>query len=320
MSRESSPTWLSAHLYFGGELYGRQGDNIILHVFEPFVTLGTREGWLVGHFFVRYHDDGPHIRLRYRGRSADSVELLRDRLVDHVQSVWYSLELGSTGPDGPLTTAPVLRWITYRPEVDRYGGQEAMAVAEQCFEASSTAAFGLLRGLDAADRTARLGKALLAMLVLLHVFTRDLDRATALARKYRRSNLGAFARAEHQDVEWLEAFDAGYDRQATTLPAFVAEAWQRLEEGESLYAELDHYRQDLQPVRESLAQLCSEGRVRHCGRDVVDLELASGLIIPSYIHMTSNRLGITIRDEAYLSHLIERALRDIRRPSPGAIV
>jgi len=296
--------WLSAHLHFPGVLYGRDGDRVILEVVEPFVALGLRDGSLGGYFFVRYTSDGPHIRLRFRGPTPEAGETLRVALMEHARST---------------AVAPVIRWSTYEPELDRYGGTEAIVVAERYFEASSRAALGLLRTLDSSDRTARLGKTLLAVLVLLHTFTRDIDRIAALARQYRRANLYSFARAEHQDAKWLEAFDAGYDRQATTLAAFIAEAWQRLEGEQSLYAELDNYRQDLLPVRESLARLCSEGCVRYNGTHVADLDHACSLIIPSYIHMTNNRLGITIREEAYLSYLIERVQREMGRPSPAVI-
>ncbi len=296
--------WLSAHLHFIGAPYGADGDRVILQVVGPFVALGMREGWLGGYFFVRYTDGGPHIRLRFRGRTTGADEMLRVALVEHTRSI---------------AVFPLIRWNKYDPELDRYGGPEAIVVAERYFEASSRAALALLRPLDSSERTARLGKALLAVLVLLHTFTRDVEHAAALAGKYRRANLYSFARAEHQDVKWLEAFDAGYDRQATTLPSFVAEAWQRLEDGQSLYAELDDYRRDLLPIRESLGRLCSEGCVRHNGRHVVDLALACSLIIPSYIHMTNNRLGITIREEAYLSHLVERVLRGLGRPARTVI-
>jgi hypothetical protein len=42
---------------------------------------------------------------------------------------------------------------------------------------------------------------------------------------------------------------------------------------------------------------------------VTDPALALPLLLSPYMHMTNNRLHVTIRDEAYLSHILGRVLR-----------
>ncbi len=41
------------------------------------------------------------------------------------------------------------------------------------------------------------------------------------------------------------------------------------------------------------------------------LGLNPGRIVPSYAHMTNNRLGVSITEEAYLAHLIYRTLNAV---------
>jgi hypothetical protein len=48
----------------------------------------------------------------------------------------------------------------------------------------------------------------------------------------------------------------------------------------------------------------------------VDAATALIMLLPSYLHMTNNRLLVTIRDEAYLSYVLGRALSEVANP-PG---
>jgi len=61
-----------------------------------------------------------------------------------------------------------IEWCPYLPEVDRYGGDAAMQIAERVFCDSSRAAVRLLGALNGPP--ARLGRALGAMITALYVF------------------------------------------------------------------------------------------------------------------------------------------------------
>ena len=106
---------------------------------------------------------------------------------------------------------------------------------------------------------------------------------------------------------WTRAFDDGFARQSDSIEPFIEETWERLKSDESLSPALDDLRDGLVNIREQLQALCEAGEVRHYGR-LMTLEGAFLFIVPSYIHMMNNRLGLTIADEAYLAHLIARSL------------
>lgn len=125
------------HLPGGDWLYGKVfgplagQDEVVRKWLPALVTAMESQGsdlW----FFIRYADPEPHLRLRFRvGRAArwagllaavhDWVDVLRDVGLAH------RLEL-----DG------------YDPEVERYGGPEAMAAAHRAFEYDSRATMALL--------------------------------------------------------------------------------------------------------------------------------------------------------------------------------
>lgn len=50
-------------------------------------------------------------------------------------------------------------------------------------------------------------------------------------------------------------------------------------------------------------------------RVVSDLDAVVPILLSSYVHMTNNRLGVSILDEIYLSYLMRAALLD--EPAPA---
>ena len=43
---------------------------------------------------------------------------------------------------------------------------------------------------------------------------------------------------------------------------------------------------------------------------MLDADVMLGILLSGYIHMTNNRLGVGVTDEAYLAHLLRRAVID----------
>ncbi|GAA3183534.1 MULTISPECIES: lantibiotic dehydratase [Streptomyces] len=85
-------------------------------------------------FFLRYADaGGAHLRLRFHGPR----EALHGALLPHLHDLTGALR------DGGLVGRVVLD--TYDPELERYGGPEAIAAAERAFHADSVAAVAQLR-------------------------------------------------------------------------------------------------------------------------------------------------------------------------------
>ncbi|MFG2718938.1 lantibiotic dehydratase [Streptomyces sp. NPDC048416] len=85
-------------------------------------------------FFIRYRDPAPHLRIRIHGEAPGPVAALLPLLHD-----WAADLRGANLVSG-------LRLDTYDAELERYGGEEAMAAAERVFHADSLAA---LAGIEA---------------------------------------------------------------------------------------------------------------------------------------------------------------------------
>lgn len=321
--------WLAVHLFFDYPgIYTGECDEVVLQVVEPFVRRCQREGWIDGWFFIRYSEHGPHVRLRLHG--ADEVlerevwpallALVRERWPDvstEKPDVPAMAPYPSDAPperhERPLTLTHAAR-IEYEPETDRYGGPEGVRLAERFFEISSEAALALLHKTHRTERSSRLGKGLLTMVELMHVFSRDRARAAAWANQYNLGYLRGVAPEEEQRGAWLGAFGSGYDAQAETLGEYVEEVWSRMDEGEALSDALDLYRDGLLEVRGHFRDILDAGRLGHSRESYTDWDVAVGAICSSYLHMMNNRLGVTIQEESYLAYLILRTLS----PAAGA--
>lgn len=315
--------WLSAYLFFGGWIYSPECDDVVRRVVEPFVRRARAEGWSDVDFFIRYSEFGPHVRLRLHGDPRVLDETVWPALVAHVRADSPDVVVGAR-PEEPTyekRDAPVpvthLARVAYEPETDRYGGPHALPVGERAFQVSSDAAFDLLRTVGA-ERPSRLGKGLLAMVVLVHVFCETRERASAFTRMYSTNYLRAVAREDDSRETWVDAFDRGFEQQAGTLGEYVEEVWSRMEEGEPLSDALDAWAAGMRARRDELRAVFDAGQAQVAGTPAEEWERVVMGIVPSYCHMMNNRLGITIQEESYLGHLITRALGQPADAAAGA--
>ena len=61
--------WLSAYLYFKGNVYGPECDRLLVDIIEPFIKSYNTSGYYEKYFFIRYNEWGSHIRLRLFGNN-----------------------------------------------------------------------------------------------------------------------------------------------------------------------------------------------------------------------------------------------------------
>jgi thiopeptide-type bacteriocin biosynthesis protein len=307
----SAPRWISAHLFFG-EVFGDAGDDVLQHVVAPFVTRCRSTGRVARYFFIRYRQGGSHVRLRLLPARDAEREMIRDELVAHLRALDADLrvsdELPASTPEAPIDgVVRHLAWIDYEPEVERYGGARALVLAEALFEASSDAALALLRG-RAPRGGSRLGPALAAELALLHAFAEDRTHAMDLAAQMA-SGLAGQLVADAAPGGRQRVYADGFARQADALTEHVQATWEGLEEEEAGGAAITRYHTELRRIRAQLADLCADGGVLWSGRPIRGFRTSASLLVPSYVHMMHNRLGIAMPEEPYLSYLIGRALQ-----------
>ena len=313
MPPEPAPEWISAHLFLRGSLFGAEGDRVVRECVEPFVRSARERGWVDEAFFIRYGELGPHLRLRLRGRPAvlggDVAPALEAHAGEAVDPALRGAPSGPLPPGARAGTVPWLAWIPSAPEVERYGGPRGVAVAEGLFARSTELAFALLGRLDPADRQARVGLALPAMLALLGAMTRD----AALAREVAELHRNTFAGVPGVSVaaDWHTPYERSFARQGEAVVQRVRAFWAAAADGAALPAPLDAYHAAAVQARGELRALLESGRLATEKGRLESWDQAVLALVSSYLHMANNRLGLSTLEEGFVAHLLLRGLEGL---------
>jgi len=124
--------WLYASIYCGPSV----ADRWLASGFPAWAERALAAGCAIP-FFIRYHDNGPHIRVRVSGPP---------------ERVWGDVRAGLEESIQPLLDSRAvtrLQYGTYFPEFVRYGGPATLAACETIFSADSLAASRVLAALPA---------------------------------------------------------------------------------------------------------------------------------------------------------------------------
>jgi len=315
--------WLSLHLFL--HEVGAY-DLLLVETVGPALRALEQEGWIDRFFFLRYWEGGPHLRVRMLGqrpgwRAAAEAEIRRvfAAFVERHSHSKAAEPKGMERPGPVAESGPFLyenhtvHEIAYEPEYERYGGPAAMAVTEELFHVSSQCALSLLPMLLQSPEK-RLGLALELMFLGSRCFpglTNDVG--ASLARQ-----AGFFARLQGEGDLLLQQAVELQARHGPRLGARLSALRQEIQTGR-LTGLYQRWATSLAKTHAALQQLEQEGRllpaqVREAGLTPTSGGQPSTLstIGMSHLHMLNNRLGVTLRMESILAHLLRRLIEDGR--------
>ncbi|GIH20428.1 lantibiotic dehydratase C-terminal domain-containing protein [Rugosimonospora africana] len=324
--KSNRPQWLSLHVFYAGDQ-----DRLLVDGVSPIVRSLRECHMIASHFFIRYWQEGPHVRLRLLpapGVAPDVVAAEAEAylagylaenpvpdpparlpaqtyrrlfLAEYDQLAWDRLY----GRDGemPVRDNNSVRRMGYEPEYARYGGPAGIELAEWHFEASSDLVLGLL----AAKRPvqpARLGISAQLGLILCLALLGDVDRVVGFLDGYRNFWVQTYGTV---DVDLRSVYRTTYapmaarlrrrangirdavlapggDGSALTGPSWSARGW------------LAHCR----ALRRRLVDMLAT--------DGVEVDTALPRLLHSYLHMTNDRLDVSVFEGSYLADALCAAL------------
>lgn len=337
---EDAPgTWLAVHVF-----YAASPRPLLLQCVEPLVRRLTEEGLITGWFFINYWLEGPHLRLRLKPARAADADTVRDRthaaldaflrerpalyevkagffaeLYETLFTLEYSEEERAQfiGPDGRMKLRPNNSFEDrdYEPEYGKYGGPAGIALAEWHFQHSSDLVIEATRTMNLHLRTVLLGLSAQLMMVVSGTFLADDEALLTFLDRYHGFWNNAFSTTNYTT-------DKGYERAYAAMGDRLPERFRHIREAvargelERLPAFLRGWAEHCAELRDRAARSAHRGdlvfRSFDGSRDIhaTDPAHALPMLLSPYMHMTNNRLGITVRDEAFLSYVLARALRD----------
>jgi thiopeptide-type bacteriocin biosynthesis protein len=325
--------WISVHVFYAGRL-----EPLLVDCVGPLVRSLRQRGLVERYFFIRYWLEGPHLRLRllpapgvaaaavtaeaeadldaFLARRPALYDLDRAGLVERYRRMfiaeygeqrWLSTH-GATG-DVPIRDNNTYHYIRYEREYDRYAGPAGVELAEWHFEVSSDVVLRLLATTNAHVRSILLGQSVQLMLVLCLELLGDDHRVARFLARYR----------DHWELAYGEdvvAGHAGYDR-----------LYRRM--ADRLFRRVQAIRASMRdtPGPDGQPTLLERQWIAHCRQLRRRLRVLGPApdpgtallpkLLSSYVHMTNNRLGVSVLEEAYLAHVVRSALLDGARDGGG---
>jgi hypothetical protein len=328
--------WLAMHIY-----YAARPHPLLAQCVAPLLDELGDAGLLAGHFYINYWLEGPHVRLRLRPVSRDVEGEVRRRaeaavgdflqrrpalynvesgFLSELYNTLFDMELevdidraAYAGPDGRMNVRPTntYAYLPYEPEYGKYGGAAGVALAEWHFQHSSDLVLSAMRTLNVHLRSVTLGTAAQLMMVMATTFLPDRDELTEYLERYHGFWRRTFAGTELVDYGTSYEDTPGLADRFAMIRAAVAS-----DEVDRLPALLARWARHGRELRERVTALAEAGELTFKswsdgGQErVTDPAEARMRVLSPYLHMTNNRLHLTIRDEAYLSAMLARALRD----------
>jgi thiopeptide-type bacteriocin biosynthesis protein len=298
-SKDEADCWISAYLFFDGNIYSDYCDKFILEVLVPFLETEEYKYLYKKYFFIRYSEAGYHIRVRFFG----STKILEEELRPLFESIIkqnlkeFITRIKKNNPEQTVDeNLFYMKWVPYEPELDRYGGEEAIKVAEGFFFFSSITAIEIIKRSQDNDRSSKLGKALALMVIMIRKFYIEKENASRFISNYSSNYLKAIAKEEKYHQAWIETFDAGFNRQSEKLIELVNDIWEVLDEEGELPEVFDNYSKKIDLISRELKILIENNKIIRSGMVLNVWGSVWFSIVPSYIHMMNNRLGVNIQE------------------------
>lgn len=310
-------TWRALHIFLPDR---DLTDNFLLQQILPQVSELERRHRLDRWFFIRYWENGLHVRLRVKDLSTEHFDQLADSLRQAVSGLVTSqnqpvpayvppkhLDGWHDDPSAlPLFPPGTVVEIDYEPEVRRYGGRHGLAVNEEAFHhASRLAMRSIASSLGRWDLREALGFYLFAAAVAVACEDESsVDMLKGAARGWSSfaSDLGEAKAAARQR---FEASRHMVDRLAAGIrKGQIDDSWP---------APAREFANIIQDCLTRLKALADDGQLVSpllgiAPRDNQEVRAALASIATSQIHMMSNRLSLAPIQEYQFAQMLLWAL------------
>ncbi|MEU3281370.1 lantibiotic dehydratase C-terminal domain-containing protein [Streptomyces antibioticus] len=304
--------------------------------------------WLEGpHVRLRLRPSGPEAEVRRRAEEAVDGFLKRRPALYEVDSGFlkdfyndlFDIEFPGEdraaymGADGRMNLRPnnSYTYEVYAPEYAKYGGPAGVELAEWHFRHSSDLVLEAYRSMNLHLRTVLLGTSAQLMMVMASCFLPEEERLADYLDSYY-----AFWHRLFPGTGFIGSteYEHTYEKMAPSLGARFAQLRQAVGSGDlaRLPAFLRGWAEHCLELRERVVDLTARGELAFPAWDgparedtgqrrtaepdaapLVTVTHAPAVLprlLSPYMHMTNNRLHVTIRDEAYLSFVLGRVLRE----------
>lgn len=333
--------WQALHIF-----YSADARPVLTDCVAPLVSELRDLGLLDKYFFINYWMEGGHVRLRLKPASAAATDEVKSRAEQAIgqflarRPALYETDYGSMTeffdsmfsleyseeerlrmfPDGkmPVQDNNTFHYRPYEPEYDRYGGPEGIKLGEWHFEYSSDLVIKLVQTMNVHVRPVMLGLAAQIMMITASTFLRDQDLMANYFERYYNYWSTAFNIAGEESAA---RYQANYESMGEGLASRFIEVHAAIQGGDParLTAFRSEWAEHCAELRERALELGTAGKLVFPPRygkgepaPITEPDVLMPYLLTPYMHMTNNRLGATLIDEAYLAYMLSRTIKDHR--------
>jgi hypothetical protein len=229
-------------------------------------------------------------------------------------------------PDGrvPVQDNNTFHYRDYQPEYGRYGGPVGVAIAERHFEFSSDLVIKLLQTANVHIRPVLLGLAAQLMMISASTFLRDTDSMMIFLKRYQEywsSSFGLdyWTSSPGTAIDGTDLYRTCYDSMKGELADRFIDTHNTIQRGklDRLTGFRAVWARHWEGLREQVLEAGTAGKLTfikngtsRAPKVISNPDPLLPHLLASYVHMTNNRLGLSISDEAYLSYVLARTLKD----------
>lgn len=306
--------WQSVYIY-----YNASWEQFIRECLSP--LMATVNDDVEKYFFVRYFENGPHLRLRFCCFNGANLNITKQTIEYHLRNYLADCPSFREVERDTFVENNTLLWTEYLPEYSRYGGTDCINYAETNFYISSKVICDLI-----SDNSNWIySDSLVAALRMQLVYAiGQFDNSSDLIPFFRimffesmRFVFGALGKGWEPgfvEPEIMKLHESMYLKQRRHI---VKEVELILNTGRNLESgALKVWHDSSVLMRRELAHLIRDGLV--VIPNILDLqersdslEITRNYLMPSLFHMNNNRLGVANRDEGFVSYALLRSLEEI---------
>lgn len=270
--------WISLHLFYNNSL-----NFLIEKAIKPFIKSND---YIHSWFFIRYMENGQHIRLRVLIAETDTSIFIKNTQL-HFNTFFKNFPSDKSIANPNNFPNNSIQFIDYQRETERYGGKKGILIAEPFFNYSSRTIFNFI------DTETEYEQALLIGMVMnLYLAESDFENDTTLLFQSIFNNWLDF-NLEYLDLskaEIMEQFEAIYTAQSEMLTEIIQNILSKENDIEGF-----------ETWKKYCDETCDKLRNTEVTKPIPN-------ILASYIHLNNNRLGISNFDESLMAYLILRTI------------
>lgn len=299
-------SWISFHIF-----HNHSFEKILSELILPMTTYLKDENLISAMFFIRYWEKGSHIRYRLLPSKNCNHEELKEIISAKAKLYFDNLQNSEIKHK--------LEFNDYIQETQRYGGEESIHIAEKHFQDSSNTSLELIKdNIDNWDYSKAISFALQMHIIFAKQTINDIQKSIQLFESIYKNWLYCSVKLDlegnttkHEIEKVVTFFENSYIQQKEILKYLIKTLWQENQESKWI--------QDWTSSCKELNTLILNNEevyeFEYSNNQISDLnftnvEKRKFIVFDSFIHMTNNRLGIHLRDEAFIAYLIIQGLND----------